>query len=82
MRSHRDRLLDIVDAIGEIEEHTAPGRTAYDENKLVQGWLILQLQRIGEAAARLPDAIREQCPDIPWQDIVGMRNVLIHDTLG
>lgn len=82
MRSHRDRLLDILAAIEEIEEQTALGRRAYTENKLIQGWLILQLQRIGEAAARLPDDIREQCPDIPWQDIVGMRNLLIHEYFG
>jgi uncharacterized protein with HEPN domain len=44
--------------------------------------MILQLQRIGEAAARLSDTARGQCPHIPWQDIVGMRNLLIHEYSG
>jgi uncharacterized protein with HEPN domain len=82
MRSQRDRLLDILGAIDEIEEYTALGHDAYAKNKLIQGWMILQLQIIGEAAARLSDAIREQCPHIPWQDIVGMRNLLIHEYFG
>jgi uncharacterized protein with HEPN domain len=44
--------------------------------------MILQLQRIGEAAARLSEAVRRQCPHIPWQDIVGMRNMLTHEYFG
>ena len=30
----------------------------------------------------LSDTVREQCPDIPWQDIVGMRNMLTHEYFG
>jgi uncharacterized protein with HEPN domain len=82
MRSQRERLLDILGAIEEIEEYAALGHDAYVQNKLIQGWMILQLQRIGEAAARLSGPVREQCPDIPWQDIVGMRNMLTHEYFG
>lgn len=82
MRSQRERLLDILGAIEEIEEYAALGHDAYVENKLIQGWMILQLQRIGEAAARLSETVRGQCPDIPWQDIVGMRNMLTHEYFG
>lgn len=82
MRSQRERLLDILGAIEEIEEFAILGRDTYSQNKLIQGWMILQLQRIGEAAGRLSDEIREQCPHIPWQDIVGMRNLLIHEYFG
>jgi uncharacterized protein with HEPN domain len=82
MRSQRERLLDILAAIEAIEEYAARGQEAYLHDKLIQGWMILQLQRIGEAAARLNDTIREQCPEIPWQDIVGMRNMLTHEYFG
>ena len=82
MRSQRERLLDILAAIEEIEEYATLGHEAYVQDKLVQGWMVLQLQRIGEAAAHLTDTIREQCPDIPWQDIVGMRNILTHEYFG
>ncbi|MFH0824454.1 MAG: DUF86 domain-containing protein [Pseudomonadota bacterium] len=82
MRSQRDRLLDILGSIDEINEFASLGRDAYVRDKLIQGWMILQLQRIGEAAAHLSEAVRRECPHIPWQDIVGMRNLLIHEYFG
>ncbi|MFH1112730.1 MAG: DUF86 domain-containing protein [Pseudomonadota bacterium] len=82
MRSQRDRLLDMLEAMEEIEEYSSLGHDAYVQNKLIQGWMILQLERIGEAAASLSESIRSECPHIPWQDIVGMRNLLIHEYFG
>ena len=34
---------------------------------------------IGEAVKKLPASIRAQHPDVPWKEIAGMRDVLIHD---
>lgn len=34
---------------------------------------------IGEAAAHVTDELRSRYPDVPWKDIVGMRNRLIHN---
>ena len=53
MRSQRERLLDFLGAIEEIEEYAGLAHDAYVRNKLIQGWMILHLQRIGEAAAEL-----------------------------
>ena len=36
------------------------------------------IEKIGEAAAAIPDEIRNQYPDIPWKTIVGLRNKVIH----
>ena len=33
---------------------------------------------IGEAASRLPDDVRESWPSVPWRQMIGMRNSLIH----
>ncbi len=33
---------------------------------------------IGEAAARLPEEVRDEAPDVPWHLITGMRNILAH----
>lgn len=33
---------------------------------------------IGEAATRLPEEIRNQTPDVPWEEIIGMRNIIAH----
>ena len=40
--------------------------------------LVRLLEIVGEAAARVPVEEREKCPQIPWLDIVGLRNRLIH----
>lgn len=37
------------------------------------------MEIIGEAVKRVPDSVRSQYPDIPWRDIAGMRDKLIHD---
>ena len=44
----------------------------------MQIWCLKHLEIIGEAAARLTEATRAQNPTIPWRQIVGMRNILIH----
>lgn len=37
------------------------------------------LHIIGEACRKLSDELRSANPDVPWKDIIGMRNVLVHD---
>jgi hypothetical protein len=36
------------------------------------------IEKIGEAAAGVPDEIRQKYPDVPWKTIVGLRNKVIH----
>ena len=40
--------------------------------------MVRNLEVMGEAAMRIPDDIRERYPEIPWAQIVGFRNRLIH----
>jgi uncharacterized protein with HEPN domain len=44
--------------------------------------IVRNLQVIGEAARALPEQVRQQYPDIPWNNIVGMRSVLVHEYFG
>jgi uncharacterized protein with HEPN domain len=48
---------------------------------LLQDGVIRQLEIIGEAVKRLSSHLREQHGSIPWRDIAGMRDKLIHDYL-
>ena len=71
---------DIRDSIEAIKRYTA-GLTKEDffSSTEKQDAVYRRLEVIGEAASRLPDEFRNQYPLIPWNKIVGMRNVLIHE---
>ena len=78
MRDDRERLLDIQEAIERIERHTAQGREAFAHDELIQNWVVHHLQIIGEAARALSLALTAAHPEVPWSQIIGMRNILVH----
>ena len=55
---------------------------AFLETELIQDGVVRQIQVIGEAVKRLSRELREANPDIPWSDIAGMRDKLVHDYMG
>lgn len=79
MRDARERLRDILEAIGHIERYAARGRQAFENDELVQNWFVRHLQIIGEAARSVPQDVRDRAVDVPWAKIVGMRHILVHD---
>ena len=54
MRDPRERLRDILDAIGRIESYAVRGRRAFERDELLQSWFVRHLQIIGEAVRALP----------------------------
>src|SRR6266446_988496 len=78
-RDPRVYLQDILSAIEKIAIYSTKGKEGFFTDSLVQDAIIRQFSIVGEASAKLPNSVREQCPDVPWKQIVGMRNVLIHD---
>lgn len=82
MRDYNERLLDIMEAIERIEKYAARGREAFEHDELIQTWIIYHLQIIGEAVSALPNSIREKYYEIPWSQIIGMRNILVHAYFG
>jgi uncharacterized protein with HEPN domain len=79
MRDFRGRLQDILDAIAQIELEKVKGKTAFDVNPLLQVWMVHHLMIIGEAVRGLDPALRQKYPSVPWRQIAGMRNILVHD---
>jgi uncharacterized protein with HEPN domain len=76
-------LKHILDAISRIEEYIqAIKYEDFMDNHLIQDGVIRQIEIIGEATKRLSKEIRKIHPEIPWKDIAGMRDKLIHDYLG
>jgi uncharacterized protein with HEPN domain len=55
---------------------------SFNQNSLVQDGVIRQLEIIGEATKRLSDKLRSKYTHLPWEDMAGMRDKLIHDYFG
>ncbi len=54
-------------------------RDEYDQNELLRLALIHIFQTIGEAAQHVSPEFQEAHPEIPWHEVIGMRNRLVHD---
>ena len=77
------RLRHILEAIEEIETYLRD--VAFDEflnTRMMQFACIKQLEIIGEAANRLSNGLQKENSDVDWAEIIGMRNLLVHDYFG
>lgn len=54
----------------------------FSQDEKTQFALLRFIEIIGEASKKIPDGIKEQSKDIPWREISGMRDLLIHDYFG
>jgi uncharacterized protein with HEPN domain len=79
MRREAERLQDILDAIAAIERYASQGRQAFDEQELIQVWVIHHLQIIGEAASSLSGDLMNRYSEVPWAQIVAFRNIVVHE---
>ncbi len=79
MRRDAAYLLDMLIAAREARGF-AVGLTweQFEESRLHQNAVIRSLETIGEAAARMSDEFRDAHPELPWFEMTGMRNRLIH----
>jgi len=76
-------LRHVLDAIARIEEYLqGVEEKTLHEQYLVQDGVIRQLEIIGEAVRHLSSELRDKCAHVPWQDIAGTRDKLIHDYFG
>ena len=82
-RSDRDYLSDIQEAMLRIATYTAD--VDYDkfmEDTKTQDAVIRNIEVIGEATKNLSGRLRKAYPQIPWKDMAGVRDKMIHHYFG
>ncbi len=82
MRTGRERLQDILDAMDRIEERMPGDAGEFMKEEMLQVWAAYHLQVIGEAAARLSPSLRARMRQLPWPDIIALRNIIVHNYYG
>ena len=80
MRHEKLYLADIVEAAQAIERFLmGQDFDEFEQNEMLNSAVLQKMTVIGEAAARLPKEFTARFPDIPWVDIVGFRNIAVHE---
>ena len=73
-------LWDMLDAARTVEQLSSnQDFTQYSNDRRTQLAVERSLEIIGEAASRVSTSFRNAHPEIPWRQIIGQRNVLIHE---
>lgn len=84
MRTDVELLADIVELADTLSGFlvNVPDEDNFLTSDLYQSAMLFKLELIGEAAARLSPALKEQHPEIRWKAIIATRNIIIHDYAG
>jgi uncharacterized protein with HEPN domain len=82
-RSWESRLRDIIDAIRKIERYTRGMTTAaFAADDRTIDAVVRNLIVLGEASRHIPPAVEIQHPEVPWDKMRGIRNVVAHEYFG
>jgi len=82
-KDYRDYLDDIINAITKAEQFI--GKMTFEDFEKDEKTIfavVRALEIIGEATRKLPESLKNKYPKIPWREISGMRNKLIHEYFG
>jgi len=70
------------DCLARIHEYSGHERARFVASRLVQDAVIRNLQTLAESSQRLSTEIKLTEPEIPWRELSGFRNVIVHGDLG
>jgi uncharacterized protein with HEPN domain len=82
IKSDQVYIEHILESIRKIEVFvTGLTKPEFDQNAMIQDAVIRNFEIIGEATKKISKRFTALHPNIPWQDMAGMRDKLIHDYL-
>ncbi len=80
MKDDRIYIEHILQSIERIQSYISrKNQETFSFDSITQDAVARQLEIIGEATKRISKALRKNNSDVPWDDMAGMRDVLIHD---
>lgn len=83
IRDDQVYLAHIIEALGQITIYTSKiDQEAFLQNRLVQDGVIRQFEIVGEATKNLSEKFRCTSSTVPWKDLAGFRDKLIHQYFG
>ena len=79
-KDYKQYFIDILDSINKIDKFLS-GFTyeSFKNDDKTQYAVVRALEIIGEASKKMPLDIRQLYTDVPWREMTGMRDILIHD---
>ena len=79
-RKGPERIIHIKECVENILKSTKDvSKDSFEENIILQAAITRWIEIIGEAAKYVPDDIVTTHPEIPWKEMAGMRDIVVHD---
>jgi len=84
--ANRDEIVfleDILECIQKIENYIENiSETEFQNDSEKQDAIIRRIEIIGEATKKISNQTRENYPQVPWKEMAGMRDVVVHGYFG
>lgn len=72
----------MADCVARVREYTQAGAAAFEASRLVQDAVLRNLHTLTESSQRLSAESKQTEPQVPWRELAGFRNVIVHGYLG